>query len=59
MGLIAARPETPDEWGGLPSEPRVPEPTAERLDAPVVDVLGAVTGGSITSVSIPLSAPTE
>lgn len=62
MGLIAARPEEPDEWMGIPSEPRdvdsrvdgVAETAPPSTDA--VDLLG---GGSLLSIAVPIALPPD
>lgn len=62
MGLIAARPEEPDEWAGIPSEPRDVETGVERLDdIPLAasDPFGLLGGGVIESIIIPVMPQVE
>ena len=62
MGLIAARPEEPDEWMGIPSEPRDVDSRAEGLAQtapPSTGALGLLSGGSIQSIVIPLEPPSD
>lgn len=59
MGLIAARPEEPQDWAGIPSEPEDTTGKAEHLDKPPVTasdpfaLLAASPGGSI---AIPITS---
>lgn len=60
MGLIAARPEDPEEWAGIPSEPRDVQTGIDRLaDAPSAgaDALGLLGAGTIESIVIPVALP--
>lgn len=58
MGLFASRPEEPDEWAGIPSEPLTADNAADLLrDSPAIDAVGLVDGSSLTSVTIPVAAP--
>jgi hypothetical protein len=62
MGLIAARPEEPDEWAGIPSEPRDIEADVESLDqSPLAasDAFGLLGGGAIESIIIPVARQVE
>lgn len=62
MGLIAARPEEPDEWMGIPSEPRDVD---SRVDGvadtapPSTDAVGLLGGGSLESIVIPIPAAVD
>ena len=59
MGLIAARPEEPDEWMGIPSEPRDVESGVDRLDSgppPAADAFGLFSGETVSSIAIAVSA---
>ncbi len=42
MGIFQSRPEEPDEWAGLPSEPWEPRVPGEVLP-PALDALGGAT----------------
>jgi len=58
MGLFASRPEEPEEWAGIPSEPLVADTVADRLpDAAGALYLGGLFGGSTESVVIPVVPP--
>lgn len=62
MGLIAARPEDPEEWAGIPSEPRDVEGGVDRLIDPPLstpDAFGLLGAGSIESIVIPVAPPLE
>jgi hypothetical protein len=66
MGLFSTRPEEPNEWAGLPSEPVESRPAAEALDAAVVSSHAlSMWGPTVESVAIPVvpvaeeSAPRE
>ena len=62
MGLIAARPEEPENWAGIPSEPRDAEVDAQQwADAPLAatDAFGLLGGGAIESIAIPVPAIVE
>lgn len=60
MGMFMQRPEEPEEWAGLPSEPLKPRSGAELLaDAgPASELLGE-PGEGVASVSIPMPPPVE
>lgn len=53
MGIFQARPEEPDEWAGLPSEPWEPRSACEQLPPPTGD-LGTVAAHSV-SIAIPVT----
>jgi hypothetical protein len=55
MGLFASRPEEPEEWAGLPSEPldRSHE-TDLDAEAPAADALTLGLGSSLDSIEIPV-----
>lgn len=56
MGLFASRPEEPDEWAGIPSEPLKADHAADLLTGgPAFDAVDLVDGGSLTSVTIPVT----
>ncbi len=62
MGLIAARPEEPDEWMGIPSEPRDVDSRVDgvaQTAPPSTDALGLLGGGSTHSIVIPLLPPSD
>lgn len=61
MGLIAARPEDPEQWAGIPSEPRDVEAGVDRLaDTPIAsDAFGLLGAGSLESIVIPVVPPVE
>lgn len=48
MGIFQSRPEEPDEWAGLPSEPWQPRMPSEMLPPPI----GTLAGGGTTSIDI-------
>ena len=61
MGLIAARPEEPQDWAGIPSEPKKHGGDAERLDDPPVtasDPFAFFPATSGESITIPVAPPT-
>ena len=62
MAQFTTRPEEPEDWGELPSEPAEAGSSAERLaDAPTsaFDALGLAGGSSLGSVIIPVPPQIE
>jgi hypothetical protein len=62
MAQFTTRPEEPEDWGGLPSEPAEVGSDAERLmDVPssAFDALDLVGGSSLGSVLIPVPPQIE
>lgn len=62
MAQFQTRPEEPEDWGGLPSEPAEVGSSAERLaDAPssAFDALNLIGGSSLGSVLIPVPPQIE
>lgn len=56
MGLFQHRPEEPQEWAALPSEPLEPANPAEQLPAASIDP-SAIDLAASTSVVIPVVPP--
>lgn len=61
MGLFSSRPEEPDEWAGLPSEPVAPESSAATLpEPPIADPFGGIFGTeAVQSIVIPAAPSAE
>ena len=55
MAQFTSRPETPQEWGGLPSEPlRRDEPTDLAPVTPGADLFGQPLGSLEIGIAVPL-----
>lgn len=57
MAQFTARPESPQEWGGLPAEPlRRDDPTDLAPAAPETDLLGLSLGSLGVGIPVALTA---
>jgi hypothetical protein len=60
MGQFESKPETPDEWAGLPSEPlNRHDSTDLEADVAAIDALTLDLGAHLGSVVIPVTPTIE